>query len=62
MMPTRSPLSYLTHLIHLPRLTLTARLTALYTLVSSTVLLDLGWLTILAVQSHFDQLDQCALR
>jgi hypothetical protein len=40
MMPARSPL---------PRLTLTARLTALYTLVSATVLLGLGGLTVLAV-------------
>ena len=62
MMPTRSPLSNLTHLIHLPRLTLTARLTALYTLVSATVLLGLGGLTVLAVQAHFDELDQATLR
>ncbi len=62
MMPTRSPLSYLTRLIHLPRLTLTARLTALYTLVSATVLLGLGGLTVLAVQAHFDELDQATLR
>ena len=53
MMPTRSPL---------PRLTLTARLTALYTLVSATVLLGLGGLTVLAVQAHFDELDQATLR
>lgn len=53
MMPTRSPL---------PRLTLTARLTALYTLVSATVLLGLGGLTVLAVQAHFDELDQANLR
>lgn len=59
MMPTRSPLSYLTQL---PRLTLTARLTALYTLVSATVLLGLGGLTVLAVQAHFDELDQATLR
>ncbi len=59
MMPTRSPLSYLPHL---PRLTLTARLTALYTLVSATVLLGLGGLTVLAVQAHFDELDQATLR
>lgn len=62
MMPARSPLSYLTRLIHLPRLTLTARLTALYTLVSATVLLGLGGLTVLAVQAHFDELDQATLR
>lgn len=59
MMPSRSPLSYLPHL---PRLTLTARLTALYTLVSATVLLGLGGLTVLAVQAHFDELDQATLR
>lgn len=53
MMPTRSSL---------PRLTLTARLTALYTLVSATVLLGLGGLTVLAVQAHFDELDQATLR
>jgi two-component system heavy metal sensor histidine kinase CusS len=53
MMPARSPL---------PRLTLTARLTALYTLVSATVLLGLGGLTVLAVQAHFDELDQATLR
>lgn len=53
MMPTRSPLS---------SLTLTARLTALYTLVSATVLLGLGGLTVLAVQAHFDELDQATLR
>lgn len=53
MMPTRSPL---------PRLTLTARLTALYTLISATVLLGLGGLTVLAVQAHFDELDQATLR
>lgn len=53
MMSTRSLLS---------SLTLTARLTALYTLVSATVLLGLGGLTVLAVQAHFDELDQAALR
>ena len=53
MMPSRSLLS---------SLTLTARLTALYTLVSATVLLGLGGLTVLAVQAHFDELDQAALR
>ncbi len=53
MMPTRSLLS---------SLTLTARLTALYTLVSATVLLGLGGLTVLAVQAHFDELDQATLR
>ena len=44
------------------RLTLTARLTALYTLVSAAVLLGLGSLTQKAVQSHFDELDQATLR
>ena len=53
MMPSRSLLS---------SLTLTARLTALYTLVSATVLLGLGGLTVLAVQAHFDELDQATLR
>lgn len=53
MMSTRSLLS---------SLTLTARLTALYTLVSATVLLGLGGLTVLAVQAHFDELDQATLR
>lgn len=52
MKPTRSLLS---------SLTLTARLTALYTLVSATVLLGLGGLTVLAVQAHFDELDQATL-
>ena len=46
----------------LATLTLTARLTALYTLVSATVLLGLGGLTVLAVQAHFDELDQATLR
>ena len=44
------------------RMTLTARLTALYTLVSATVLLGLGGLTLSAVQRHFDELDQATLR
>jgi two-component system heavy metal sensor histidine kinase CusS len=44
------------------RMTLTARLTALYTLVSATVLLGLGGLTVYAVQRHFDELDQATLR
>lgn len=43
------------------RLTLTARLTALYTLVSATVLLGLGWLTVVAMSAHFDELDQATL-
>lgn len=46
----------------LSRLTLTARLTALYTLVSATVLLGLGWLTASAMSAHFDELDQATLR
>ena len=46
----------------LSRLTLTARLTALYTLVSATVLLGLGWLTATAMSAHFDELDQATLR
>lgn len=46
----------------LATLTLTARLTALYTLVSATVLLGLGAVTWVAVQAHFDELDQATLR
>ena len=46
----------------LATLTLTARLTALYTLVSTTVLLGLGAVTWVAVQAHFDELDQATLR
>lgn len=46
----------------LSRLTLTARLTALYTLVSATVLLGLGWLTATTMSAHFDELDQATLR
>ena len=46
----------------MPRLTLTARLTVLYTLVSACVLLGLGWLTVAAVTHHFDELDQATLR
>ena len=45
----------------LARLTLTARLTALYTLVSATVLLGLGWLTATSLSAHFDELDQFTL-
>lgn len=44
------------------RMTLTARLTALYTLVSAAVLLGLGALTQAAVQNHFDDLDQSTLQ
>jgi two-component system heavy metal sensor histidine kinase CusS len=46
----------------LSRLTLTARLTVLYTLVSAAVLLGLGWLTATAMSAHFDELDQATLR
>ena len=45
----------------LSRLTLTARLTALYTLVSAGVLLGLGWLTVTAMTAHFVELDQATL-
>lgn len=44
------------------RLTLTARLTTLYTLVSAGVLLGLGALTAAAVNAHFVELDQATLR
>lgn len=43
------------------RLTLTTRLAVLYTLVSAAVLLGLGWLTVAAVNAHFDELDQATL-
>lgn len=46
----------------LSRLPLTTRLTALYTLISATVLLGLGWLTATAMSVHFDELDQATLR
>lgn len=45
----------------LQRLTLTARLTVLYTAVSAAVLLGLGALTAQAVNTHFDELDQITL-
>lgn len=44
------------------RLSLTARLTLLFALSSSAVLLVLGWLTGLAVGRHFEQQDLDALR
>jgi two-component system, OmpR family, heavy metal sensor histidine kinase CusS len=44
------------------RLTLTTRLTLLYTAVSACVLLGLGGLTVRAVNTHFDELDQIALQ
>jgi two-component system heavy metal sensor histidine kinase CusS len=44
------------------RLTLTARLTLLYTAVSACVLLGLGALTFQAVNTHFDELDQITLQ
>ena len=44
------------------RLTLTARLTLLYTAVSACVLLGLGALTVQAVNTHFDELDQITLQ
>ncbi len=40
------------------RLTLTARLTLLFTLGSAVVLLTLGWLVMAAIASHFDELDR----
>lgn len=40
------------------RLTLTARLTLLFTLGSAVVLLTLGWLVMTAIASHFDELDR----
>ena len=39
------------------RLTLTARLTLLFTIGSSAVLLVFGWLVMAAIASHFDELD-----
>ena len=39
-------------------LTLTARLTLLFTLGSAVVLLTLGWLVMTAIASHFDELDR----
>ncbi len=43
------------------RLSLTARLTLLFAMGSSTVLLVLGWLTGVAIDRHFEQLDFDAL-
>lgn len=43
------------------RLTLTARLTLLFTVGSSAVLLVLGWLTSIAIDRHFEQQDLDAL-
>lgn len=43
------------------RLSLTARLTLLFALGSSTVLLVLGWLAAVAIDRHFEQLDFDAL-
>ncbi len=40
------------------RLTLTARLTLLFTIGSAVVLLTLGWLVMAAIASHFDELDR----
>ena len=40
------------------RLTLTARLTLLFTIGSAVVLLTLGWLVMATIASHFDELDR----
>jgi two-component system, OmpR family, heavy metal sensor histidine kinase CusS len=44
------------------RLSLTARLTCLYTLTSAVVLLGLGWLILVAVERHFLELDRATLQ
>ena len=45
-----------------PRFSLTTRLTLFYTLASATVLLGLGWLTSLAMNQHFEDLDRGILQ
>lgn len=45
-----------------PRFSLTTRLTLFYTLASATVLLGLGWLTLLAMNQHFEDLDRGILQ
>ena len=44
------------------RLTLTTRLTALFTLSSALVLLGFGWITMNAIQRHFEDLDRSTLQ
>lgn len=46
----------------MPRMSLTARLTVFYTLVSAVVLLGLGGLTAVAIQQHFLDLDRAILQ
>lgn len=46
----------------IPRLSLTVRLTGLYTLTSAVVLLGLGWLIPVAVERHFLELDRATLQ
>lgn len=46
----------------MPRISLTARLTIFYTLISAAVLLGLGGLTALAIQQHFLDLDRAILQ
>lgn len=43
------------------RFSLTTRLTLFYTLASTTVLLGLGWVTSLAINQHFEDLDRATL-
>ncbi|NBW49912.1 MAG: HAMP domain-containing protein, partial [Betaproteobacteria bacterium] len=43
------------------RLSLTTRLTLFYTLASATVLLGLGWVTSVAMNQHFEDLDRATL-
>jgi two-component system heavy metal sensor histidine kinase CusS len=43
------------------RFSLTTRLTLFYTLASATVLLGLGWVTSLAMNQHFEDLDRSLL-
>lgn len=43
------------------RFSLTTRLTLFYTLASATVLLGLGWVTSVAMNQHFEDLDRAAL-
>ena len=44
------------------RLTLTTRLTALFTLSSALVLLGFGWITMNAIERHFEDLDRSTLQ
>ena len=44
------------------RLTLTTRLTALFTLSSALVLLGFGWITMSAIERHFEDLDRSTLQ